>query len=168
MEFEKVIRERCAVRKFKNELISDEILEKILMAGNLAPTAKNLQPQKILVVKSSEGISKVDLVSPCRYGAPLCLIVCCDKNIAFNKEGQSTYQIDASIVATHMMLEACNLGVDSIWIELFDRDKLIKEFSLDDGVEPVCIMPLGYRSDDYSGSPMHNVRKDIKDIVKYI
>jgi len=47
MEFEKVIKERFSIRKFKNEKVSDELITKILQAGNLAPTAKNYQPQRI-------------------------------------------------------------------------------------------------------------------------
>ena len=56
MEFEKVIRERTAIRKFKDEQIKKEELDSILEAGRLAPTAKNIQPQKIYVVQSKEGI----------------------------------------------------------------------------------------------------------------
>ncbi len=168
MEFDKVIKDRCAVRDFKVDKVSDELIDKILMAGNLAPTAKNLQPQKILVVKSEEGLAKIDAVSPCRYNAPVCLVVCGDEKIAFSKENSSTYVIDACIVATHMMLEATNLGVDNIWIEMFDKEKLVKEFNLEEGVKPVCLIPLGYRTVTYKESPMHSIRKDINDIVTYV
>ena len=77
MEFEKVIKERFSVRKFKDDKVSEELIQKILEAGNLAPTAKNYQPQKIYVVMSKEGLEKIDKASPCRYNAPVCLIVAC-------------------------------------------------------------------------------------------
>ena len=76
--------------------------------------------------------------------------------------------MDASIVATHIMLEATNLGVDNIWIEMFDKQKLKNEFELDDNLEPICLIPLGYKADDYAGNPLHNQRKDLKDIVMFI
>lgn len=46
MNFEDVIRKRTAVRKFSNEVVEKELIQKILESGSLAPTAKNLQPQK--------------------------------------------------------------------------------------------------------------------------
>ena len=168
MEFEKVIRERTATRKFKPDKINDELLNKILQAGNLAPTAKNKQPQKILVVKSKEGLEKIDKVCPCRYGAPICLIIASDKSNAFTKENHSTYEMDACIVATHMMLEATNLGVDNIWIEMFDNNLLKDEFNFDENIEPICILPLGYKADDYEGNPMHNKRKNLSEIVEFV
>ena len=167
MEFEKVIRERTAVRKFKDEQIKSEELNSILEAGRIAPTAKNIQPQKIYVVQSKEGIEKIDRVSPCRYNAPTVLVVCSNKDIAFKKEDYSTYEMDACIVSTHMMLESTNIGLGSIWIEFFDTEKLKQEFNLDRNIEPICLIPIGYVADDYNGNPMHNVRKNIEDIVEY-
>lgn len=167
-DFETVIRERTATRKFKPDKILNEKLEKILEAGRLAPTAKNMQPQKIYVANSKESIKKIDLVSPCRYGAPTVLIICSDKDIAWSKEGYSTYEMDASIVATHMMLEATNLGIDNIWVKMFDKNELKKQFNLSDNIEPICLIPLGYAKDDYTGNPMHYQRKDLKDTVEFL
>lgn len=167
-DFETVIKTRTATRKFKEERVSKEKIEKILNAGRLAPTAKNIQPQKIYVVQSQEGLEKIDKVSPCRYGASTVLLVCSDKNIAWTKENYSTYEMDACIVATHMMLEATNVGVDNIWIEMFDKEMTKKEFNLDNNIEPICLIPLGYASDDYKGNPLHSQRKDLKDMVEFI
>ena len=78
----------------------------ILAAGHLAPTAKNLQGQRIYVVQSAEGVAKIDALTPCRYGAPTVLLVAYDKNSIFVFPGGKTNsgEEDASIVATHMML----------------------------------------------------------------
>ncbi len=167
MDFERVIKERFSTRKFKNEKVSDELITKILQAGNLAPTAKNYQPQRIYVVKSQEGLEKIDKASPCRYNAPICLIVASDKNVAWSKKDYSTYEMDACIVATHMMLEATNLGINSIWIEFFDSNIIKQEFDLKDNIEPICLIPLGYKADDFEPSPMHSKRKDLSEIVEY-
>lgn len=167
MEFEKVIRERTAVRKFKDVQINESELNNILEAGRLAPTAKNIQPQKIFVVQSEDGIQKIDKISPCRYNAPTVLVVCSNKDLAFKKGDYSTYEMDACIVATHMMLEATNVGLGSIWIEMFDKELLKQEFNLDSNIEPICLIPIGYTSDDYSGNPMHNIRKEISETVEY-
>ena len=66
--------------------MDEEKINKILEAGRLAPTAKNIQPQKIYVACSKEALDKIDQVSPCRYGAPIVLIVCSDKNLEWTKD----------------------------------------------------------------------------------
>ena len=127
MEFEEVIRKRTAVRKFSDKKIEKEKLDKILESARLAPTAKNIEPFKIYVVESKNGIESIDKATRCRYGAPSVLMVCANKDEAYHKGDYSTYEMDACIVSTHMMLEATNIGVDNIWIESFDESILRKE-----------------------------------------
>ena len=167
MELEKVIKERFSTRMFKTQILEQEKIEKILEAGR-APTAKNNQPQKIYVVKSSKGLEKIDKVTPCRYNAPVCLLVCSDKNIAWSKEEYSSYEMDACIVATHMMLEATNLGVNSVWIRMFERNEVASTFNLPENIIPICIIPLGYKEDICKPSPLHNQRKPLSETVEYI
>lgn len=165
MEFEDVIRKRQSTRKFSDKVVDNSILNKILEAGKVAPTAKNIQPIKIYIVK--EKIDSIDKASRCRYNAPIVLLVCGNKEGAFKDEFGSTYETDAAIVATHMMLEATNLGVDNIWIRLFDENVLRKEFNIPEELIPVALLPIGYKSDNCPDSPRHNVRKDIKELVEY-
>ena len=80
----------------------------------------------------------------------------------------STYEVDATIVATHMILEATNLKIDSTWIEAFNRNEVKVVFNLADNLEPICIINLGYRTDDCPENSLHNQRKNINEIVKYI
>ena len=127
-----------------------------------------MQPEKIYVVKSSEGIKKIDEVSPCRYNAPVVLLVCSDRNIAWQNEFGSTYEMDATIVATHIILEATNLGINSVWVKMFDKDKTKELFNLDDNIEPICLIPIGYRKEDCVPSVMHNNRKSLEETVKYV
>ncbi len=167
MEFEDIIRKRTSVRKFSDTKIDKEKLDKILEAGRLAPTAKNNQPFKIYVVNSENGLMKIDNVSRCRYGAKTVLIICGNKDQAYHKGDYSTYEMDSCIVATHMMLEATNIGVDNIWIESFDENILRNEFNIPSEYIPVCLLPLGYKSVDCPINPLHEKRKNIEDIVEY-
>ena len=167
MDFETIIRERQATRAFSNKELEEEKITKILEAGRLAPTALNLQPFKIYVVKSEEGIKKMDLATSCRYGAPVVLLVCADKDKAYKKGDYSTYEMDASIVTTHMMLEATNLGVDNIWVEAFDEKILREEFDIPSEYMPYLLMQLGYKSEDCPINPLHNKRKSIEELVEY-
>ena len=166
MNFEDVIRERFSTRSFKDEKVKKEELDKILEAGRLAPTAKNKQPINIYVIESDEALNKINDCSPCIYGSKTVLLVCADKNNSYHKGEYSTFEMDASIVATHMMLEATNVGVDSVWVEMFDNSKVKEYFNLD--YEPILLLPLGYRTDDYKPSPMHTTRKDISELVEYL
>ena len=168
MEFENVIRKRQATRKFSNQVVEKEKINNILEAGRIAPTAKNVQPIKIYVVESSEGLEKIDKASPCRYNAPIVLLVCGDKEQAFSKGEHSTYEMDACIVATHMMLEATNQELDNIWVEMFDENVLREEFSIPNNLVPVCLLPIGYRDENCPESPNHNKRKELDEIVEYV
>ena len=167
MEFEKVIKERHATRKFSQERIEKDKLNKILEAGRIAPTAKNIQPIKIYVIETEEGLKKLDKATPCRYGAKTVLLICGDKESAFQKENKSTYEMDSVIVATHMMLEATNLEIQNIWIELFDEKIIQEEFSIPNNLIPICLIPLGYEDQNCPKSPNHDKRKKIEEIVIY-
>ena len=168
MEFDKVIRERYSCRKFSDKEVTKDVIEKILEAGRIAPTAKNIQPVKIYVISSKEGLAKIDKASPCRYNAPVVLLVCADKDKAYTKrDGIQLYMMDASIVTTHMMLEATNIGVDNIWIELFDGEIIRNEFNIPSNLEPVCMLPIGYKEDDCTPGPLHSQRKELNEIVVY-
>ena len=76
--------------------------------------------------------------------------------------------MDGSIVGTHIMLAATNYGVDNIWIKLFDKELTKELFGLEENIEPICLMPLGYRKEEYKGSPLHNLRKNLDEIVTYM
>lgn len=168
MELEEIIKNRFSCRKFSDRIVEKEKIDKILEAGRIAPTAKNIQPVKIYVVQSEQGIEKLDKATMCRYGAKTVLVICGDKETAFRDGDYSSYEMDASIVTTHMMLEATNIGVDNIWIRLFDGEVLRKEFNIPDNLIPVCLLPIGYKIDECKPSHLHETRKNIEEIVEYL
>ena len=67
-----------------------------------------------------------------------------------------------------MILEATNLNIDSTWIEAFDKNEVKNVFDFETNLEPVCIINLGYKTDDCPENPMHNQRKNVSEIVEYI
>ena len=75
MDFLELAKDRYSCRNFSKERIKKEDLDKILEAGRLAPTAKNNQPQRTLVLETEEDLAKFDECSPCRYGAQTVLLV---------------------------------------------------------------------------------------------
>ena len=169
MDFEDIIRKRTAVRRFSNRKLEKEKLDKILEAARLAPTAKNNQPIKIYVVNSEEGLEKINKASRCIYGAQTVLVVCGNKEEAYHKDnGHNTYEVDSCIIATHIMLEATNIGVDNIWIEVFDESILREEFNIPNELIPICLLPIGYKEETCPENPNHNIRKEISEIVEYV
>lgn len=171
MNYEELIKERYSVRNFKEDKIERKKLDKILEAGRIAPTASNAQPQKIYVLESEDAFKKLGVADKMRYGAPVVLMVCADINKAWKNLLEKYYnsaEMDASIVCTHMMLEAWNLGIGSVWIRFFNSNELQKNFGLDKNIRPICLLPLGYKTDDCKASDRHFMRKDITDIVEYL
>ncbi|HIV34568.1 MAG TPA: nitroreductase family protein [Candidatus Blautia intestinigallinarum] len=170
MEFSDVIKERYSCKKFDGRQIEKEQLESILEAGRLAPTAKNLQEQKIYVVQSEEGLAKIDRVTPCRYGAPTVLIVAFDKDNVFVYPGEKRNSgiEDATIVATHMILAAKNAGVDSCWLNRLDPDEVAREFALPENEEVLMLMDLGFAAKDAGPLGPHGQRKALSETVRYL
>lgn len=170
MELLELMKKRYSVRKYSDRAVEDEKLQKILEAGRLAPTAKNNQPQKIYVVKSEEAIRKIREINRCAYDAPVVLIVAIDKEKEWHsdmEEGISSGQQDASIVATHMMLMAANLGLGTVWVDWFDHKKTREEFAAENE-EVIMIMPLGYPAEDSVPSANHESRKSLEEMVKVL
>ncbi len=170
MEFTKVIEERYSCRKFSDQPLEAEKLNEILKAGQIAPTAKNIQEQKLYVLQSEEALAKVDEVTPCRYGAGTVIVVAFDKTNTFIYPGgkKDSGVEDASIIATHLILAAANAGVDSCWVNAFDPDVLAEKLGLDENEEILMLLPLGYAAEGVTPSPMHSDRKALTETVKYL
>ena len=170
MEFTEVVKNRYSCKKYDGKQISEEQLDAVLQAGRLAPTAKNLQGQRIYVVQSAEGLAKIDELTPCRYGAPTVLVVAFDKNSMFvypGGEANSGVE-DASIVATHMMLAATNTGVDSCWLNFFDPAAVAKAFDLPENEQVLMLLDLGFAAEGFAPLPNHTSRKPLEETVKYL
>lgn len=167
-DFLKLASDRYSVRKFDSTVVEPALVEKILKAGQLAPTAVNAQPQKIYVVESKEMMEKMNEVSPCIYGAPHCFVVCYDKNVAAHRGADGSYgDIDATIVITHMMLEAAYLGIGTCLVGYFNPQSLAQALTLPENIVPVLVMPFGYAAKDCEPSPKHTDRKPLDQIVEY-
>lgn len=170
--FLELAKERYSVRKFTKKQVEKDKLDKILEAGNVAPTAVNYQPQRIYILQSEDALAKAKSVCPCTYGAPTVLLFTYDDNKDWDNPKQSgihSGEQDVSIVATHMMLEAWNLGVASCWVNLFPNDEVAKVFELPENEKVVLMMPIGYAAEDAKPvEKWHFGHKDIDKIVSYL
>ena len=145
MNFIELVKNRYSCKNFSDKKVEREKFDIILEAGRFAPTAKNNQIQRIYVAKSNDALIKIDELTPCRYGVE-----------------------DATIVASHMVLAAASLGVDSCWVNLFDPDKASEEFSLPKNEKIVAMIDLGYANDGVKPLENHFKRKNIDETVKFI
>ncbi len=170
MDFLKLAKERYSCKKFSPRPVEREKLAEILEAGRLAPTAKNLQEQRVYVIESAEGLAKVDELTPCRYGAPTVLAVAFDRENVFTYPGgaRDSGAEDAAIVATHMMLCAAAAGVDSCWINFFDPAVAAETLGLGPKEEILMLLDLGYAAPDAGPLPNHDSRKALAETVTYL
>ena len=170
MDFLKLAQARYSCKKYDPEQkVPQEKLEKILRAGQLAPTAKNSQPQHVYVMQSEEALQLVDSLTPCRYGAPVVLAITYDTQQEFVYPGEkyASGVEDASIVATHMMLAAAAEGVDSCWLNYFDPDKAAAAMQLPENEKVVLLLDLGYAAAGVRPTPTHAKTKSLEELVSY-
>lgn len=162
--------QRYSVRKFAKKQVEQTALERILRAGQVAPTACNRQPQRIFVLRSADAMDRLRRCTSSHFDAPMALLVCYDRDECWTRgyDGQDSGWVDASIVATHMMLEAYSQGVGSTWVMHFDPDALRSEFALQADLIPVAVLVMGYPADDVQASPMHAQIKAMDATVKYL
>lgn len=167
MDFLELAKQRYSVRKMSPEKVKQEDLDKILEAARLAPTAKNMQRQRLLVINTEEGIEEIKKCTQCDFGASTVIVISYEKDDAENESDFSRKYglIDTGIVATHMCLEATNLGLGTTMVGLFDRELTSKLFNIPKEYQPELLLPIGYI--DRKPSILHTRRKNIDEITKY-
>ncbi len=171
MEFIELAKSRYSVRSFSTRQIEKEKLNKILQAAKISPTAANKQPQKIYVLQSEQALQQISTVCKCIFGAPTVLLITSDEMEAWKNPFSNNYNtsdIDGSIVCTHLMLQAWELGIGSCWVGYFDLEQVKKVMGLPDNEKLVAILPIGYPSEKSKPAPMHYSRKELNQIVKYL
>lgn len=171
MTFMDLAKERYSVRKFSDRPVEREKLDAVLAAGNTAPTAKNLQPQRIYVLQSQEALARLDTLTHCRYGAGTVLLFAYNANEDWKnplEEGVHSGCEDVSIVATHIMLAAKEQGLDTCWCNYFPNSKLEQVFGLPGHEKSVLIMPIGYASESAKPAPGHSQKKELAETVRYL
>ena len=169
MNFIELAKKRYSVRNYTDKKVEKEKLDKILQAAHAAPTAANLQPVHLIAVESKEGLEKISKGANI-YGASLAIIVCTDHNRAWVRpfDKKQTCDIDASILTDHMMLEATELGLGTVWVCYFDPDMIRKEFDLPSHLEPVNILVIGYYNEKAADPERHEqTRIPLDELVSF-
>ena len=169
MELFDVMKERYSVRDYADKPIEEEKLRQILEAGRIAPTAANKQPVRIYMIRNAEGLEKIRSLTRCAFNAPVVLLFAYDEDAVWKsplEPGFNAGHQDVSIVATHVMLRAWELGIGSVWVNFFPQTETGRAFGLGENEKPVLLLPLGYPGEKAKPSPMHSQRNPLEDLVK--
>jgi len=159
MEFMDVVTKRRSIRRYKPEPVPDDVLNKILEAARIAPSAGHRQPWHFIVVKDAPTKKQLG-VSQWAAEAPLVLVGCVDTAI----RSPPLCYVDLAIAFEHIVLAAANFGLGTCWIGRLGRDETIKAvLSIPDHVKVVAVTPLGYPDE----TPDPKTRKTLSEIIHY-
>jgi nitroreductase len=169
MDFNQLIAERYSVRAFDSRPVESEIIEHLLEAARLAPTAHNNQPQRLLVISQPDELIELRACTNSHFDAPLAILVSYDKNKAWVRsfDGKDSGFVDGAIVGTQLMLAAAALGLGSCWVMAFNPDEVIKRFHLPENLVPVALFPLGYPAKNAKPAPAHKKRNSLDKFVQW-
>lgn len=160
------IQARRSIRKYSDKPVEEEKLESVLEAARLAPSAKNMQEWKFIVVHDEDirkRLVEEAIQQPFVGEAPIILVACGTEADSVMKCGQSRYTVDLSIATSYMILEAHAQGLGTCWLGSFDEEKTKEILEIPEYVRAVSITPLGYPDE----SPEQRGRKGIDEIVCY-
>ena len=147
MELWDAILTRRSIRRYTNQSIPDDLIEKLLIAGMHAPSARNKQPWHFIVVRKRELLDKISVIHPYAYmlkEAPLGIIICGDKKLEITEE----YIVqDCSAATQNILLAAHSFGLGAVWLGIYPREPRIKAlrelFSLPENIIPISMVSVG-------------------------
>ncbi len=149
MDFYDVVRKRLSIRTYKPDPVPEDVLNRILEAGRLAPSAKNYQPWKFIVVK--DPVVRQALVPACKGQgsvgqAPVVICGCAIEDQVWKGMGGywSAEAVDITIALEHMILAAAAEGLGTCWVGAFLEAEVKKVLAIPNGVKPIALTPLGY------------------------
>ena len=157
------IRARRSIRKYKPDPVPKEKLDTILEAARLAPSWKNQQCWRFIIVTAEEkrrAITKRDWTAE----APVIIVGCARPELSGGNAGQQYYMLDMGITMEHMALAAAEQGLGTCWIGgQFDEATVKAELGVPEDIRVVALLPIGYPAE----APGPKDRKPMDEIVSH-
>lgn len=170
MDLFEAIKTRRSVRKYADKPIEDEKLNSVLESVRMAPSWSNYQCWRLIVVKDKsmkEKISEVSYVesffapkgfksNPSRKAlaeAPVVIVLCADPSQSGVLWEQNYYLVDAGIASQNMMLAARALGLGTVFVGIYDEDKVKQLLGIPAAIRVVGLFPLGYPVEEKKDGP---------------
>ena len=166
--FKDLVQKRCSTRKYSNEPVTRETLEKLFETIRFAPSAKNIQPFKFSVFTDKDKIARIAEVTVQSWikTSPVLIAISTDHIKAWRRpDGKSHGDIDAAIAVDHLTLAAAELGLGTCWICWFDAFKLHSILGLENHEEAVILLAMGYPQEKCS--ERHLKRKSVDELVEF-
>ena len=165
MDFLELVKKRRSVRSYLDRPVDDALLDTVLEAGRLAPSACNNQPWIFIVIK--DGPSRPKLASIYKrewfLHAPIVIAVCCNRSASWKRaDGRDYGDVDVAIALDHMTLAATEADLGTCWIANFNAAEAKKLLKLPENIEPVAFTPLGYPGQE---AAVKKPRKAINEIM---
>jgi nitroreductase len=162
------ILKRRSVRKYTADPVSDEILGRVLEAARLAPSGKNLQPWKFIVVRSAETRERLARASAGQAfiaQAPVVVVACADPEACYARMGRymKSWPVDVACALEHLMLQAAAEGLGTCWIGAFEEQAVKDVLGVPEGIRVLALTPLGHPAEE----PAFRGRKSLDEIVAY-
>jgi nitroreductase len=167
MKFQELIERRYSVRAYKPDDVPSNIIDKVLEAARLAPTASNRQSFRLFVIKTAGFKDELRKIYQKEWfvQAPYVIGICgIQEGNWVRRDGRNYADVDSAIVMDHVILSATDLGLGTCWVGAFDPDAARKLLDLPQGMEPIAFTPIGYPADN----PGIKKRKPIDELVRYI
>ncbi len=168
MDFKELAEKRYSCRKFTDRKVERELLNKIVDTAISAPTAVNNQPYKIFLMDSEEAKQNIRKATSCSFGADTFLIVGGKKEDGWVRsfDKRNFADVDASIVATHVMMEIYDLGLATTWVGYFDAPMLKEIYPDMRDYDLIALFPIGYSAEKGGQpSPKHYERKSREEMM---
>lgn len=165
MTVTEAIQGRRSIRSYDSKPIEQEKLAAVLEAARLAPSARNRQMWKFIVVTDPEVKDK--LVEACNgqpsvKQAPAAIVVC-GQEPGIMSCGQPVETVDASIALSFIMLKAYEEGLGTCWLGHFNQEKVKTALNIPGDVAVVAVTPIGYPAE----SPAARPRKAFDEVVSF-
>ncbi len=149
MDLYEAIKERRSIRKYKNKPVEPEKLNRVLEMAHLAPSAKNVQPWKIILVNENNLQDKlVEAAGNQKFlaEAPYSVVICSSTKKCYQQHGEymTSFAVDAAIFMDHLTLAAHAEGLGTCWIANFDESAVRDLLEVPEEYKIVVLTPLGY------------------------
>ncbi|HDZ54354.1 MAG TPA: nitroreductase [Candidatus Nealsonbacteria bacterium] len=166
MDVQEAVKTRRAVRSYKPDAVPEESLKRILEAVRLAPSAKNKQDWKFIVVKNPEKrkqLSEAARNQEFIAQTPMVIVgVALDPDYIMGSEVPA-YAVDLGIAMEHIALSAVEEGLGTCWVGGFSQKEVKEVLKIPEKYKVVALMPLGFPAD----KPASKIRKDLEEITCY-
>jgi nitroreductase len=168
-----IIRIRRSVRKYKSDPIPDELLDQMLEALRLAPSACNYQPWRFIVVRdraTREAVAHASRDQMFIAQAPVVIVGCGFPDKAFQRMGGygNSIDLDLAIALDHLMLAAAEAGLGTCWIGAFDEQAVKDILGVPEDAKVVALTPLGYPAEPGLIHPVEpGRRKNRSEVIKF-